>query len=175
MASIANLVRSEGDPKILESGPSSVYLEDRVAKSLGWFSIGLGLAEILAAARLTRMLGMEGAERVVQAFGAREIASGITTLSPDRKVGLWSRVGGDALDIGFLLQGLTPSNRKRGNVKVALIAVCGVAALDLASAWAVSSRQKRGTPARLYHDRTGFPGGFSAVRGQPIPAQRRST
>ena len=77
MASIANLVRSEGDPKILESGPSSVYPEDRVAKSLGCFSIGLGIAEILAAARLTRMLGMEGAERVVQTFGAREIASGI--------------------------------------------------------------------------------------------------
>lgn len=175
MASIANLVRSEGDPKIVKSGPSSVYPEDRVAKSLGWFSIGLGIVQILAPSRLTRLLGLQGAERVVQAFGMREIASGLATLSPDRKAGLWSRVAGDGLDIGFLLRGVTPENPKRENVKAALFAVAGVAALDVLTALAVSSRQRRAIPKRLYHDRTGFPGGFSLVLNKPRPTERSST
>jgi hypothetical protein len=34
---------------------------------LGWFSIGLGLAEILAPRALCRALGMEGREALVQA------------------------------------------------------------------------------------------------------------
>lgn len=174
MASITNLVRSEGDPKIVKSGPSSVYPEDRVAKSLGWFSVGLGLLEIIAASRVTRALGMEGSEGVVRAFGAREVMSGIVTLSPDRKVGLQSRIAGDALDIAVLLSALTPYNPKRNNVKAALMGVVAITALDVFGAWALSARQQRGSPTRLYHDRSGFPAGFSAVRDKPIPASSRA-
>jgi hypothetical protein len=169
MASITNLVRSKGDPKIVETGPSSVYPEDRLAKSLGWFSIGLGLLEIIAASKVTRALGMRGTEGVVRAFGAREVASGIATLSPDRKVGLQSRVAGDAIDMAVLLLALTPYNPKRNNVKAALMGVAAITALDVVGARAVSARQLRKTPARLYHDRSGFPGGFSGVRNKPIP------
>jgi len=42
---------------------------------LGWFSIGLGLAEVLAPRSLTRGLGMEGHEQLMQAYGVREIAT----------------------------------------------------------------------------------------------------
>src|SRR6478609_8300231 len=40
-----------------------------MARGLGWFSIGLGLAELLAPRTLTRGLGMEGNEQIVQAYG----------------------------------------------------------------------------------------------------------
>ena len=40
-----------------------------MARGLGWFSIGLGLAEVLAPRTLTRGLGMEGNEQLVQACG----------------------------------------------------------------------------------------------------------
>ena len=103
------MIRPKGDPQIIESGPSSVYPEDRLAKSLGWFSIGLGLAEILAARRLTRLTGLESMEGVVRAFGAREIASGMTTLSTEKETGLWTRLAGDALDLGVLARDCRPT------------------------------------------------------------------
>src|SRR3954452_22927910 len=68
-----------------------------MARGLGWFSIGLGLAEVLAPRALTRGLGMEGNEQLVQAYGLREIATGIGILSSDQPAPwIWGRVGGDA-------------------------------------------------------------------------------
>ena len=69
---ISNIARSKGDPKILHSGPSSLGAADRMAKALGWFSIGLGLTELIAAERITRALGMEGKEALVRAYGRQD-------------------------------------------------------------------------------------------------------
>jgi hypothetical protein len=157
MKAVANMVRPKGDPRILETGPSSVYPEDRVAKSLGWFSIGLGLLEIVAARRVSRALGMHGMEPLVRAFGAREIASGVTTLSTERETGLWSRLAGDALDLAVLSRGLHWSNPQRGNVRWAMLAVAGVTALDAMAASAVTARRRRSPQPRSYADRSGFP------------------
>ena len=51
---ISNIARSKGDPKVLHTGPSSLAPADRMAKALGWFSIALGLTELIAAKRITR-------------------------------------------------------------------------------------------------------------------------
>ena len=103
-----------------------------VARGLGWFSIGLGLAEILAPRALTRGLGMEGNEQIVRAYGVREIATGIGILSSTHPVPwIWGRVGGDALDIATLATGLQQDNLKKENVELALVAVAGVTALDV--------------------------------------------
>jgi hypothetical protein len=40
---------------------------------------------------------------LVRAYGAREIGSGILSLSVDRQTGLWSRVAGDGLDVATLM------------------------------------------------------------------------
>ena len=80
---VANIARSKGDPRVLRSGPSSLGGADRMAKALGWFSIGLGLTELIAAKRITRALGMEGKEILVRAYGVREIGPGLISLSPD--------------------------------------------------------------------------------------------
>lgn len=174
MKAVANMVRPKGDPKIIETGPSSVYPEDTLAKSLGWFSIGLGVIELFAANRLTRALGMEGMEPIVRAFGAREIASGVTTLSTEKETGLWSRVAGDALDLGVLAKGLQWSNPQRGNVKLAMLAVAGVMVLDAVAASSVSARKmRRGTP-RSYADRTGFPKGKRGFRQPQSPMRVRA-
>src|SRR3569832_590001 len=72
----------------------------KMAMGLGWFSIGLGLLELIATRRLARSIGMQGRETTLEAYGLREIASGIAILMlPDTKaksVGMWSRVAGDA-------------------------------------------------------------------------------
>jgi hypothetical protein len=166
MRTISNIVRSEGDPKILRSGPSSLGTTDRLAKALGWFSLGLGLMELVAPGRIARALGMEGKERLVRTFGAREIAHGVLSLGPDKQVGLWSRVAGDTLDIAALLPGLRDDNPKRDNVTTALIMVAGVTLLDLLAAEGTSTRHARNRgQRRLYRERSGFPQGVEAARG----------
>src|SRR5271165_278103 len=99
LSRLSNIARSEGDPKVVSKGPSSLATSDRLARGLGWFSLALGTAEILAPRGFTRALGLEGHERLVRAFGFREIVSGVLSLSVDKRTGLWSRVGGDVMDI----------------------------------------------------------------------------
>jgi hypothetical protein len=113
MTYISNIVRTEGDPKVLRSGPSSLTAPDRLGKMLGWFSLGLGLIELLAPHRITRALGMQGQEALVRAYGAREISSGMLSLSTEKNLGLWSRVGGDGIDISTLLTALRDDNPRR--------------------------------------------------------------
>src|SRR4051794_19311171 len=163
---LSNITRSEGDPKIVRTGTSSAGAADRIAKGLGWFSIGLGLAEIIAPRRITRALGMQGSESLVRAYGFREIASGLVTLSPDKHIGLCSRLAGDAIDVATLLRGMRDDNPKRGNVTVALAMVLGVSLLDLLGAQGVRVRHARARgQRRLYHDRSGFPKGIQAAKG----------
>ena len=166
MTYISNIARSEGDPKVLRSGPSSLGASDRLAKALGWFSLGLGLTELIAPGAITRALGMQGKEGLVRAFGAREIGHGLLTLSPDKQVGLWSRVAGDGLDIATLMGGLRDDNPKRDNVAIALAMVLGVTLLDVIGAQSTTVRHSRNRgERRLYRDRSGFPRGVQAARG----------
>jgi len=163
---ISNIARSKGDPKLIKSGHSSLGPADRMAKAIGWFSIGLGLTELIAAERITRALGMEGKEALVRAYGVRELGHGIVSLSPDKHLGLWSRVAGDGLDIATLMTAMRHDNPKRDNVGIALAAVLGVTLLDIIGAQGVTTRHSRprGRP-RSYRNRTGFPQGVQSARG----------
>jgi len=105
--------------------------EMKVARGLGWFSIGLGLSEILAGREIGRTLGMEDRTWLLRAFGVREIASGVTILSQDvPRMGVWSRVFGDALDLATLVAAYREDNPKRDNVAVAIGAIAGIAWVD---------------------------------------------
>jgi hypothetical protein len=162
----SNLARSDGDPKVMSSGHSSLGASDRMARGLGWFSIALGLAELTMPRQITSALGMEGKEGLVQAYGLREIGAGILTLSTEKQVGLWSRLAGDGLDLATLVPHLRADNPKRENVAVALAAVVGITLLDAATAEVSSIRHRRpATPPRLYGERSGLPKGIAASRG----------
>ena len=78
--------------------------EERMAKFLGWFSIGLGLAEFAAPEAFARWIGIEDPNpTVVRAVGAREITAGVGILAQPRPAPwLWARVGGDAMDLAIL-------------------------------------------------------------------------
>ena len=68
-----------------------------LARGLGWFSIGLGVAELVAPGQLARFLGMEERTELIRAYGAREIMTGIGILSQeDPTPWIWGRVAGDA-------------------------------------------------------------------------------
>jgi hypothetical protein len=161
---IANITRSPGDPQVIESGPSMVSSSDRLAKKLGWFSIGLGLAELLGANSIARGLGMRGREGLVRLFGVREIMAGVMCLSTEKHVGIWSRVAGDALDLTALLSTRDSRNPKRGNVDLALFAVAGITLLDIIAAEGLAARHSRGRGGqRDYSDRSGLRGGSTYV------------
>jgi hypothetical protein len=163
---ISNITRSHGDPKVISTGPSSLGASDRTARNLGWFSIALGTLEILAPERVTRAFGLEGREGLVRAYGFREIAAGMLTLSVEKKTGLWSRVAGDGLDMATLLGGLRFDNPKKANVALGLAMVAGITLLDLATAGEVSGgHTERKGARRLYSDRSGYPQGLTASRG----------
>jgi hypothetical protein len=164
---LANVFRTKGDPQILETGPGSLTPTDRLARFLGWFSIGLGLTELFAGAAVARNLGLEDKGGLMRLFGARELAAGFATLSVDKKAGLYSRVAGDALDILALVTAITADShpRQKDNAKLALFAVLGVTALDIIGARAVTVEEARSAVApRKYADRSGFPKGLDAAR-----------
>ena len=166
MSYISNITRPAGDPKVLQSGRSSLGPSDQLSRALGWFSIGLGITELLAPRRITAALGMEGNEVLVRAYGAREIGSGLLSLSIDKQTGLWSRVVGDALDIATVATAMRPANRKIGNVLLTMALLAGISAIDVLGAQAVTVRhRRRGGTRTQYSDRSGFPQGLTKARG----------
>jgi hypothetical protein len=106
------------------------------ARMLGWFSIGLGLVEVVAPRRVTRFLDIDDRHRpVVQLMGLREIAHGAAILSQRTPVkSVWSRVGGDALDLAALGFAVSRADARTGRAAAAGAAVAGVAVLDLMTA-----------------------------------------
>jgi uncharacterized protein YjeT (DUF2065 family) len=160
----------KGDPRVLQKGPGTLSAVDRTARLLGWFSIGLGLVELVAPKSITRTLGTESdaMDTTLRVFGAREIGAGILTLSTEKKFGLWARVLGDALDVAVLSKGLKRTNPMRGNVKIALATVLGITALDIATAWAITARSARPRQLRDYSGRSGYPNGIAQTRTRQV-------
>ena len=104
----------------------------RLSVGLGWFSIGLGLAELAATGPLTRWLGVEDHAKLVRAYGLREIAAGASILMGSRIAPfLWGRVAGDAVDLASLGAAMRDEDANRRNLAIAIGAVVGVTALDI--------------------------------------------
>jgi len=145
--------------------PTYRSANDGLARGLGWFSIGLGLAEILMPRAMARGLNMRGQENVLLLYGIREIVTGIGLLAAEnRSPWMWGRVAGDALDIATLATSLQPGRRL--GPAIGLAAVAGVTAVDVANATALSAReQRRARPKFDYSDRSGFPRPAAKMRG----------
>ena len=79
---------------------------ERLANALGWFSIGLGLAEVATPGKVAELIGVRNQDRtraVLRAYGLREIAAGIGILTRPQPAGwVWGRVAGDLLDLSSL-------------------------------------------------------------------------
>jgi hypothetical protein len=168
MTKVSSIARSSGDPEVLSAGANARGGADRLARALGWFSIGLGALELMAPGSLSRALGMEGRGKsaMIRAFGAREIAAGVLSLSIDAKPGIASRVAGDALDIAALLSARRADNPKQRNVDLALAAVMTVTMVDILCMRGLRASHNRPRDEwRDYSDRSGLPRGVEASRG----------
>jgi uncharacterized membrane protein len=124
---------------------------ERLANGLGWFSIGLGLAQILSPGGVARLIGVnDGAKNrgLMRAIGVREIATGVGILAKSRPAG-WvrARVGGDMMDLTLLGAALRSDDSEKNRVALATAAVLGVTALDVLCSGRLSDKADRATTA----------------------------
>jgi hypothetical protein len=142
---------------------------ETVARGLGWFSIALGLAELVAPRSMSRITGVDDTAALMRLYGLRELACGIGILaSRDATPFLWARVGGDVLDLGTLaVQSNKSSAADRARALRAAVNVMGVTALDVYAARGSSREQveARRAPVRDYSARSGFPAAPDTMRG----------
>lgn len=120
-------------------------------RGLGWLSIGLGLAGLLAPGRLARLTGRfdtrghRGARRLI---GTRELLTGlaiVTRRRPNRW--LWSRVVGDAIDLGLAFGASSWSRGRRPRRQSMTLAALGaITVVDLVSSYR-TMRSRSGAPS----------------------------
>ncbi len=120
---------------------------EKRAVGLGWFSLGLGLAQVLAPRTVARWTGTSDSPlacMAMRAFGIRELATGLGILKQPRpNVLLWLRVAGDLVDLAVLTNQLTTQRRNRGRLALAAAAVVTTTAIDTKAALD-ATRARRG-------------------------------
>ena len=122
----------------------------KLAKGLGWFSLGLGLTELLAPKAIAKICGVSNAHTgLIRVYGLREIAAGVMIFSQQNPAaGMWSRVAGDALDLASLGKAFASPSANKGRVAFATANVAVVTALDLIAAKQLSTNGSQGVHAR---------------------------
>jgi uncharacterized membrane protein len=113
----------------------------RLDQALAFFSIGLGLLELLAPRRLGRLTGAGDHAALFRLCGLREIASGVALLSPKAaRFAAMSRQAGDAMDLVLLGAAFGSRDARPARLALATTTVLGVAAID-----AYAARRHSGT------------------------------
>jgi uncharacterized membrane protein len=124
----------------------------QLSRGLGWFSIALGAAEVLVPATIARVAGLNENERsqsIIRTLGAREISNGLAILAdPSSAPRMWSRVAGDAVDLGFLATARRSDRADGGRVGFATAMVAGVTLLDVFAAQRLGTTNGAARPAR---------------------------
>lgn len=116
----------------------------QLARGLGWFSIGLGLTELLAPRAIANITGVSNTHTgLIRLYGLRKLASGIGIFAQKNPAeAMWSRVAGDVLDLTSLGVACTAPNAKRGRITLATANVLAVTALDVICAKQLSNGTK---------------------------------
>ena len=151
-----------------------MYMKERdVARKLGLFSLALGLVEVLAPRSFGRAVGLDPEQDgLVRAFGAREIGAGAGLLKGGETLEpwMWGRVAGDVLDAAVLGSALRRDNPRRANAIVALVAVAGVLAIDVACARVLRRRERKTREGKLLVSRFDESGRPKVVRPVEPPS-----
>lgn len=128
-----------GDGSHRDQSEMEVVQAQRLARALGWFSIGLGITEITAPGTVARLAGIDGRHGLVRILGVREITQGLGILSRRKPVGwLWSRVFGDVIDLAVLGKAAASPEANKGRIAAAAAAVTGVTVLDFKASQTLS-------------------------------------
>src|SRR5438045_13438 len=148
-------MRSSGQATAIRGRAQSTH--DRLAKSLGYLSLALGAAELIAPRALCRATGLTGMAILA---------------SHDPAPWIWGRVAGDMADIATAASGVRSDGGQKRNAVLTLAALTAVTAVDVMCASGLGAEKgNRKTALADYSDRSGFPQGLEAARG----AARRLT
>ncbi|HEV2088970.1 MAG TPA: SRPBCC family protein [Cryptosporangiaceae bacterium] len=135
---------------------------ERLARGLGWASLGLGAASVAAPRGVARMIGMDDDDtrRILMRgpVGAREIVAGVGILSRRRPVGwLWARVAGDVFDLAVLSAARVANARdteRRRRVTRATAAVALLTVADIVASVRLSRAGRSGRDDQTLRGRT---------------------
>lgn len=129
----------EAPPGMPRSAENISMTDRRIARGLGWFSLGLGIPQVLMPGRVAKLAGLQNTllkRQVMRLMGLREITAGVGIFASQPKPAewLWARTAGDALDLALLQSAFrNPANRK-GRLLFATANVLGVTAADVVQA-----------------------------------------
>jgi uncharacterized membrane protein len=114
-----------------------------IARGLGWFSVALGVAQLLAPRTVCRLAGLPYAPTLTRLCGARELACGIGILTQaDPEPYLKARVAGDAMDLACLAGAMPLRDADAGRLAVSMGAAAGITALDVYCAHELADTRK---------------------------------
>src|SRR3954469_4144376 len=101
-------------------------------RGLSFFNLGLGMAELFAPRAVARAIGVdEKYAPLLRLFGLREITSGLGIMQGPAGPWLWSRVGGDMMDLTFLGAVMNDEESDPTRIRAAMAAVVGVTLVDI--------------------------------------------
>lgn len=146
---------------------------ERVAKGLGWFSLGLGAAELAFPGALGRRLGLGNRDGLIRAYGVREVAAGIGALSSHPAPAMWARAAGDLVDLATLAAGLKSGREERRNAGIAIAAVAGITVLDVVVAAQLSKEAGLFSRGQDEAEQPGFPDELNVGRTEDRVAAKR--
>jgi ferritin-like metal-binding protein YciE len=166
-------VRARNQDHVSTNGVARRPVNDhKAAASVGWSSIALGAAKIVAPSKIARLVGLDLNPNVVQLLGAREVVSGLGIMTQKRPAGwLWGRVVGDIMDLAVLR--LSPIRREpaaSSKLAAATVAVVGVALLDAALGirYTADSIRSSGRPRTPYEQLVHFLSDMYSVEQQAL-------
>jgi len=118
-----------------------------LSRGLGAFSLGLGVAQLVAPRRLLEATGFptgRPAPLIVRAIGVREIGAAGGLLVQRWPVPFaWMRVAGDAMDIVLAGRGVRARGARRDRATAALGAIVAISAADLVTSVLVTREAPR--------------------------------
>ena len=107
--------------------------EQVLARDLALFSIGVGIAQLLAPRKVAELIGLHSDDHdtLIRLLGIRELTSGLGIMQGSPKVFLWSRVAGDMIDLGLLAAAMRNGRNDRKKLQVTAASVAAVTVCDI--------------------------------------------
>jgi uncharacterized membrane protein len=122
----------------------------QLARGLAWWSLGLGIAQVLAPRTVSRLIGVPLPRVLTILCGVRGIASGIGILTQDQpEPWIRVRVAGDVLDLATLAGGSLVREAPRARLALATVVAAGVTAADVYCGKLLRERGTRPPPRHV--------------------------
>lgn len=118
----------------------------QIGHALAYVSLGLGFMEVFMPKRVQKLAGIRRGNYswLIRFAGIREITSALLILMQTRPhTGVWSRVIGDAMDLGLLGAAFSSPRVKKDNLSLTTAFIAGTTAVDAVTALRLRSERDK--------------------------------